>query len=276
MRSRHEHESWLSRRIAESQDERVTAVLASALESARAFERSAVPLGTLARLVEACDEILSGRAGALAEPEQIETEHLLPGRTPLNSVTIGSYVRLRARLDRKVNRDSEWTGPADATVRRSETLRPVVQALRDAELVVRRKPVGSRSRRIEEIIGAIEPIEARQEMRFELERGRRAEKQLQILQKGLANRGVDLSSLLTGAEPTASGSVNPVSGNRTNDEEAQMLAQFRVLLLDNDQLRQFELINDGSRIKLNRSPSTALFSKKLLDALLALLDKRIG
>lgn len=276
MRTRDEHESWLSRRIAEAQDQHVAAVLASAFESARAYERSAVPLGTLARLIEACDEILSGRAGALAEREKIETEHLLPGRTPLNSVTIASYVRLRARLDRKANLDSEWTGPADATVRRSDGLRPVVQALRDAELVVRRKPVGSRSRRIEEIIGSIEPIEARQEMRFELERGRRAEKQLQILQKGLSKQGVDLSSLLTEAQPSASAWSGPVSGHRVNDDQSQTLAQLRALLLDNDQLRQFELVNDGSRIKLNRSPSTALFSKTMLSALLELIAERIG
>lgn len=264
-RDREGLEAWLTMRIQESERSAEKAALEAAYSLAAAYKRSLGPLGTLARLLEACDAIVSGDAGALAEAEKLETQYLLPGRTPLNNMTVAAYVRLRRHVERRREEEGKWNGPAGKTIQRTYAYRRYLVTRQELQQIRRRPSQGSKQRRIEEILGSIEPIEARQDLRFELDKGITATRQLAVLTRGLADAGIDLTPLSAAFE---SGDMNArkrsPNAARLEPGEAQQLAQVAALLQDNDQLRNFELMNDGFRIKLNRPPATTLLNKQQL------------
>jgi len=268
--------SWLNMQLGAARDPAEHRALENAIATASGFTDSDSPLFTLARTVEACDRILSGDAGAVAEREKLETQRLLPGRTPLNTVTIAAYVRLRRQLEVRVGAKPEWTGPADATIRRTPTLKDYVDARRAAHQSSNcaKRP---KTLSLQEMIGRIEPIELRQEIRFALDKGTQARRELDLIRKGLAGNGVDLSPLLdkdadNGSQP----GQGAAASSTLSDEERQHLAQIAALFQDNEQLRPFELMHDGNRLKLSRPPSTALLSKARFDALLKAINILTG
>jgi hypothetical protein len=266
-RTREEYLAFFDRRVRATSDEAEREILQSAIANAAAYERSISPLGTLARVVEACDAIISGDAATLAQGLRQHTDSLRLGRTPLNSRTIDAYIRLREIVDRRAKVPSEWTGPRDSTIRRTDDLRKYVDVRRDAMTSKPRPSSGSRARRVEEVVGGIASPEARQDLRFTLEQGYVAQRQLAILKKAIETNfpAIDLGALVSGQ-----GSSQPAP--KSLDEPARRaLAQLAAKLEDQQHLRHFGLVNDGKRIKLAQPPGTQLIEKAELEALMLLL-----
>jgi hypothetical protein len=256
----------LDARVTATKDEAEREILKSLVSNAAAHDKSLSPLASLARVVEACDAIISGEAAALAQSLDLHTNFLRPARTPLNSRTIDAYIRLREVVDRRASRLSEWLGPRDATIRRTE-LKKYVDTRRDAMAAKPRPSSGSRARRVEEVVGSLTSPEARQDLRFTLEMGYVAQRELKLLKKALetTSPGVDLSALITGrsaAEPAAFA---------LDETSRRALAQLAAKLEDPEHLRHFGLINDGRRIKLAHPPGTQMIEKVELEAMMSLL-----
>lgn len=270
-RSREAYLAFLSDRIEQTTDEAEKEVLRSCADNAAAYDRSLSPLATLARLVEACDAIASGEAAALAQSLGMETDRLRLGRTPLNSRTVDAYVRLRQADDQKNRRPSEWTGPRDATLRRPGDLRRYLEARRDALASKPRPSAGSRARRLEEIVGSLPSPETRQDMRFALEQGYTAQRELALLRKALETNfpGVNLANL-------SGQKGQPDERNaqwELSQEVRRALAQLLRKLQDESHLRHFGLTCDGHRLKLSHPPGTQFIEKPEFQALMSLLKQ---
>lgn len=266
LRNREDYLAYLDARITATKDEAEREILMSLVSNAAAHDRSLSPLASLARVVEACDAIISGDAATLAQSLDLHTDFLRPVRTPLNSRTIDAYIRLREIVDRRASRPTEWLGPRDATIRRTE-LKKYVDTRRDGMAAKPRPSSGSRARRVEEIVGSLSSPEARQDLRFTLEQGYVAQRELKLLKKALetTSSGVDLSSLFAGRSAAAPAAL-------TMDEPARRaLAQLAAKLQDPQHLRHFGLTNDGRRIKLAQAPGTQMIEKAELEALMSLL-----
>lgn len=264
--------AYLDGRLSICADEAEKAILRSCIDEAAAFDRSASPLGTLARLVRACDAIESGEASALAAEFKFETHRLRPGRTPLNPQTVDSYVRLRELADRRAGKKSDWSGPRRETIVRSR-LRQYMTVRQDAQQAKPRPSRGSRARRVEEIIGSIPSPEARQDLRFTLEEGRVAAKKLTLLRKAIETNfpAVRVDELLRPAPPKETAP----RGQTSSERECQILARIRRKLQDQDHLRHFGLTFDGSRLKLSVPPATPFLDKEEFEVMLLLLNRAI-
>jgi hypothetical protein len=272
LRTREDYLRFLEARVAATSDEAEREILRSGIDNAAAYERSISPLGTLARVVEACDAIHSGDAASLARSLKQREDVLRPGRTPINSRTVDAYIRLRELADQRARTRSEWVGPRDATIRRTEDLKKYVDARRDAIASKVRPSPGSRARRVEEILGRLESPEDRQDLRFTLEQGYVAQRQLTLLRKAIETNfpAVDLNAV-------ASGQGSPAPSALALDEAARRaLAQLAAKLQDPQHLRHFGLTNDGRRIKLSQPPGTQLIEKAELETLMSLLKSAIA
>lgn len=267
LRTREDYLRFLEMRMAATTDEAEREILRSGINNAAAYDRSISPLGTLARVVEACDAIISGDAAGLARDLKQQENVLRSGRTPINSRTIDAYIRLRHFADQRARIPSEWVGPRDATIRRTEDLKKYVDARRDALASKARPSAGSRARRIEEIVGSLTSPEARQDLRFTLEQGYVAQRQLTLLRKAIETNfpAVDLNAVVNGQ---ASAAPNTLA---LDEAARRTLTQLAAKLQDHQHLRHFGLVNDGKRIKLAQPPGTQLIEKAELEALMSLL-----
>lgn len=267
--SREAYLSYLEARVKSCFDDAERRVLESCIEAAAAFDRSTSTLGTLARLVRACDAIVSGEAAVLAAEMRFETHRLRPGRTPLTAQNVDAYVRLRALVDKRARRATSWTGPRRETIAR--TWRHYMDVRQDAYLAKPRPSPGSRARRVEEIIGSINSPEARQDLRSALEQGRIAERKLALLRKGIETNfpNVNLDALMQ-TEPRDAPTAKPQASDR------KILALVRRKLQDPAHLRHFGLQFDGQRIKLSAPPGTPLLDKEEWSALNEILSGGLG
>lgn len=137
-------------------------------------------LGTLRRLKTACDDILSGTAERMAESEGL-AHNDYRGPVKLNPAIIERYVNLRATMNRADC--SEWTGPKASILRRDYGLRAYVDARRVEAFGTRnRRPKGNRATRVEDAINKL-TLEDRNVVRDEIEVGREARKELNLLKE---------------------------------------------------------------------------------------------
>lgn len=247
-RSRADYVCFLERAVELTQHATIRVVLESAVLEASAYDRTISPLASLARLVEACDAVENGEAAALARELGQEERRLRPGRTPLNSQTVDAYIRLRSARDQRDRRTSEWIGPRDATLRRPGLLKKYLDARREAAGANQRSIQSSRARRAEELIAALPTAEDRQEMRFLLEKGLIAQRELALLKKAIETNfpAVKLGSLLGRPSPDQT----PHETFVLSDDERRALALLRNKLQDNEQLRHFGMVTDGHRLKV--------------------------
>ena len=272
-RAREEYLAFLREKISESSDEAVRAVLEAAMQEATAYDRSLSPLASLSRLVEACDAIESGEAAVLARKIGKLESRLRAGRTPLNSRTVDAYIRLRAELDIRSKRPTEWTGPRDETLRRPGYLKRYLESRQDALRAKARPTPSSNLKRLEELVAALPTPEDRQDLRFALEKGFAAQRELRLLKKAIETNFPPISlDQLMGQSPVALAS-NPAI--QVNDEHRKSLALLRSKIQDNDELRHFGLINDGVRLKTQHTGAHFL-SKEEYEALLTLLQSALN
>lgn len=216
-------------------------------EAKRASDERRV--GTLSRLVEACDEILSGGAYKRAKSVKQDPEIFNPNFVKLNSRVIESYVRFRARLDKG---GTEWTGPVATTIRGDKDLMTYLK-LRDAESnrPGRPKRHTPQSKRADEIIDRIDSIHDQALLRDVLAKAREAKRQLDIMVAALRKHPeIDVDALREG-QYTPRKIDGPHAQSAIGAEDTKLIRKLMTRLRDNSALEEFDLIYRGGRVKMD-------------------------
>lgn len=214
-------------------------------EAKRASDERRV--GTLSRLVEACDEILLGKAYKRAKSAKQDPEIFNPNLVKLNSRIIEMYVRLRARLGAK-----EWTGPVATTIRGDKELMTYVK-LRDAEAnrPGRPKRQTPQSKRADEIIDRIESIHDQALLRDILAKAREGKRQLDIMVAALRKHPeIDVDRLREG-QYTPRRIDGPRAQSAIGPEDTKLIRKLVIRLRDNTVLEEFDLIYRSGRVKMD-------------------------
>ena len=226
-------------------------------------------LGTLSRLVEACDNLLSGEAYRQAKGAKVDPEFFNPNFLKLNSNTVNQYVRLRARLE---GSGTSWTGPVATTIRAERDLMAYLK-LREHEAKRPGRP-GSRrrrSRKLEEIVDGIDSITDQAVLRQALADGRQWKRELDILVSTLRRLPeIDIDALREG-RIVSSGSAAEGSAALAPEYMA-MLRKLLSRLKDNHGLSEFGLVFRSGRLKMEYAPGTDL----VLPEEISLLERLSG
>lgn len=205
------------------------------------------PVATLAHVVEACDEILSGAAARRARAAKQDPQIFDPAFVKLNPRVIGEYIRFRARLDKG---PTEWTGPHPSTIRGWKELAQYVQ-LRAAEAHRPGKPKrpSPSSRKTDEIVDGVENMHDRAQLREAIARGREAKRQLDIMSEAIRKYPeIDIDALREGRSfPTKV--QGPQAQSAMGPEDVKLVRRLVARLQDNDQLDEFDLIYRSGRVK---------------------------
>lgn len=233
-------------------------------------------IGTLARLVEACDEILSGEAYKRAKSARQDPEAFNPNFVKLNSRLIEMYVRFRARLEKG---EKEWTGPVATTIRREKDLMTYLK-LRDAEANRPGKPKRptSRSRRADEIIDRIDNIHDQALLREVLAKAREAKRQLDIMVDALRKHPeIDVDALREGRY-TRRKVDGPEAQSVMSADDTKVIRELVARLHDKDELDDFDLVYRIDRVKSEDSGLELIKPKemKLLERLAGLEGAAAG
>jgi hypothetical protein len=166
-------------------------VLQRLRDSARQMARPEVRNSTINRLQEACNAIESGIAADLVKAVFGKDDGLRLNPR-INPSTVEKYVKARGK------KDHAWTGPTRVTIAKDSDLLAYVQAREDERLKphLPKRP-SSKRRQIEDAISNLPSMEIRIDLRHELENGRRAQRNLELLTKGLRKiPGIDVDRLL--------------------------------------------------------------------------------
>lgn len=205
-------------------------------------------VGTLERLQEACDDILSGKAYAIAKSAKEDSGYFNPNFAKLNSKTIDRYVRLRDKLEKG---KSPWKGPVATTIRGDRDLSAYVK-LRAAQrgLPYRRSPRPLQAA-VDQIIDGIADIQDQALLRETVIRGRQWKSQLDLLLKTLRQiPAIDIDAVAAGRADRA---VAPGSSSSAalGLEGARVLRELVIRLKDNDFLEDFELIYRSGGVRMD-------------------------
>lgn len=229
-------------------------------------------LGTLSRLVEACDELLSGEAYRRAKAARRDPEFFNPNFLRLNSNTVHQYVRLRAHLE---GGRTSWTGPVATTIRAEKDLMAYLK-LREQEAkrpgIARSR--GPRSRKADEIVNGLQSITDQAVLRQALADGRQWKKELDIVLSTLRRLpDFDIDALKEGKVlapgPTAGGSA------ALAPEDAKTLRKLLARLRDNDGLSDFGLVFRNGRVKMDFAPGSDLVLPEEMSLLAKLADVQL-
>lgn len=205
------------------------------------------PVATLARVVEACDEILSGAAVRRAKAAKEDWRIFDPDFVKLTPRVIGLYVRLRARLDKG---QTTWTGPHPTTIRGWQELAEYVR-LRAAEAhrPGRPKRPAPSSRKADEIVDGIENLHDRAQLREAVAKGREAKRQLDIMTEALRKYPeIDIEALREGRS-FATKVQGPQAQSAIGPSDVKLIRRLVSRLQDCDGLDEFDLIYRGGRVK---------------------------
>lgn len=239
-------------------------LLMDRLRSAATMAGDRRRLGTLARLVEACDEILSGAAYKKAKSAGEDPELFNPQFPKLNARIIEAYVRLRKRTEKG---SSEWTGPVGTTIRADRGLMDYVK-LRFAEIGAPNRPKArsNRAHQLDEIVNSVSGITGQAMLRQALAEGRIWKRQFDILSAALRiGPVVDIGRLQNGR-------LNGIDVSSLSSREQEILRQFVCRLKDPKTLAEFGLTYHGGRIKMDYAPGSDLVVAEEL----RLLEKMAG
>lgn len=207
-------------------------------------------VGTLTRLVEACDEILSGGAYKRAKSARQDPEIFNPNFVKLNSRVIEQYVRFRSRLD---GSGSEWTGPVATTIRGDRDLMTYLK-LRDAESKRPGKPKRPTplSRRADEIIDRIDSIHDQALLREVLAKAREAKRQLDVMVAALRKHPeIDVDALREGRY-TPRKLYGPQAQSTVTEDDTKLIRKLVTRLRDNAELEEFDLVYRSGRVKMSQ------------------------
>jgi hypothetical protein len=205
------------------------------------------PVATLARVVEACDEILSGAAARRAKTAKEDPQIFDPDFVKLNPRVIGLYIRLRARLDKG---PTDWTGPHPSTIRGWKELAQYVQ-LRAAEAnrPGRPKRPTPGSRKTDEVIDGIENLHDRAQLRELIAKGRETKRQLDIMCEAIRKYPeIDIDALREGRS-FATKVQGPQAQSAVGPEDVKLIRRLVARLQDEDHLDELDLIYRSGRVK---------------------------
>lgn len=242
----------------------------AATESGRGQRR----LETLQRLKIACADIASGQAVVYAEKAGSDS---LPFKTQpprINSRTVGEYIRLRRRLTGGVEGEKLWPGPVESTLRADPDFMSYLDAKQIEANGSRKKRYSKRPRTqtVDEIVSTIPGDYDRYLVRKTIEDGRTALRKLQLASAAIPKLwAIDLDAVIAGsAAPAPQPSFG--SASELTNEDRSVLRKLVVKLTDNAELRDFNLIHDGARVKMQDGTGAALISKDELSLLRTLVQ----
>lgn len=206
--------------------------------------------GTLSRLREACDAILSGEAEKLARnPVAKEDPAFFRQRRPkLSTPMIERYVKMRQRLE---GAGSDWTGPVAVTIRKDSDLDNYYkQRLAEvAPLRTRRLSARPRAQHIEAAIGGL-PLTDQSIIREALDEGRQSKRELDMLRHALRNiPGLDLDAVLSGGRPQPTYQLLEA----LPAAERRILKMLVTRITDPDALRETGLVFRDGRLSVDYS-----------------------
>lgn len=206
-------------------------------------------IGTLARLVEACDELLSGGAYSLAKSARHDPERFNPNFVKLNSKLIENYVRLRQRLE---GGSSEWTGPVQTTIRKDKDLMTYLRLRAEEQNTPgRKKNPSPRRRKVDQVVDEIEGIHDQALLRETIAQGREWKTKLDVMLAALRKMPeIDIEALWAG-KPQRPRVTGPASPSAIGADEAQLLRKLVKRLQDNAGLEDFQLVFRLGRLKMD-------------------------
>lgn len=167
---------------------------------------------TLDRLVEACNDITSGKALAIIKKGLPEAEvNFRRHPIKLIPIRIQEYVEARLAIDAsaKVTK-STWTGPRDLTIRKDPSLYEYVQVRAQEQLAAN---PGKLVEKIDKTLDQVEDLALRSELRFILSRARQDSHDLRRLKAGMRKMRptIDVDAIIKGintVDTSPSASVN--------------------------------------------------------------------
>lgn len=221
-------------------------------------------VGTLSRLIEACDDILSGEAYKRAKAAKLDPESFNPNFVRLKSNVVHRYVLLRKKLEGAA---SPWNGPVTTTIRAEKDLMTYLALReREAKRPGRPKQKGPRARRLDEIVDSIQGISDQAVLREALADGRKWKQDLDILLAALRQLlpHIDIDALRRGKVPAtkSEGSVGPLG---LVPQDTHLLRKLVARLQDNGFLSDFGLVHRNGRLKMDMAPGLDLvFPEELL------------
>jgi len=215
-------------------------------------------LGTLSRLKEACDDVLSGEALKLARELGWRKDWFMPNR-PLVVRSVHEYRKMRHNRSPR----TEPTGPTLDTIAHDHGLSSYVKARERERMAVNRPPrprSGTRARRSDDIIAEKLDFNEQGIVRAELIDGRLAKLKYDTLAAFFHRlSGVDIGKRESFSfEDVASSIRGQIS---TDDRDA--LARLAVRLHDNELLVAMGLINEVGRIRTDYGDAVLVKSDEL-------------
>lgn len=210
-------------------------------------------LGTLSRLVEACDDLLSGEAYRRAKEARRDPEFFNPNFLRLNSNTVHQYVRLRAHLD---GGGTIWTGPVATTIRAEKDLMAYLKLReQEAKRPGNPRPRGPRSRKLDQIVNGLQSITDQAVLRQAFADGRQWKRELDILLSTLRRLpNIDVDALKEGKTVSQPAGVPaPIA-----PEDSKTLRKLMMRLRDSQGLSEFGLVFRSGRVKMDFAPGTDL------------------
>lgn len=241
--------------MSNSEDMLTADTLMTRLKSEAELIGDARRLGTLLRLVEACDDLLSGEAYRKAKAARRDPEFFNPNFLQLNSNTVQQYIRLRGHLD---GSSTSWTGPVATTIRAEKSLMAYLK-LRDQEAKRPGRPRtrGSRSRKLDEIVDGLQSITDQAVLRQALADRRRWKQELDILLATLRRLpAIDIDALREG-KAVSSSTMADTPGMIAPDD-SKTLRTLLARLTDNTELDMFALKFTNGRVKMEGGPGDDL------------------
>lgn len=200
-------------------------------------QHSLTRFGTIDRLVEACDAIEDQSGSDLIARERGDASPPRHGYE-ISPRIIENYVRGRGRTS------PIWTGPVRVTLQRAPELLEYVKA-RESERhkVKRSRKTGPKSKQIELALQSVLPIEYRLLLIEEIDLGKRAMRELQLLKEGLGKiEAIDIDALLGGRAPSAA--TSEILGK----EDRKTLINLVIRLNDSTRMGRFGLTIEGDRV----------------------------
>ncbi|WP_167648811.1 hypothetical protein [Mameliella alba] len=231
-------------------------------EEAKAFDRPADRISTIDRLVAACDALEDGSAAAAFHHSTSARRRHTPEK--INPTNIDTYVRFMG-----------WTGPTRTFISNKKNgLRDYVSAREDERQLGDRKISVKPETQEESYLDRIPDVEVRQFVRFEIERRRVSERELNLVKNGLKRIPhvslSDLFELMPRVDHTPLS--NELYSHDFGTSEVSRIRDFLSRIEDVENLRHLGLkVERGDILALT---GALVISKEEIEALHTLIGRR--
>ncbi|MGX9988829.1 hypothetical protein ACS4RR_006285 [Rhizobium sp. Z1P35] len=225
--------------------------------------QSARRLATLARLEQACDDVVSGRALELARKHGWDGSRFRAHRR-LVAASVDEYVRMMRYAEPK----GGWTGPTKDTIAHDQELASYVNC-RDAERATSKKPPrkGTGARRADDIVTEKLDFTDQAIVRAALESGRLAKRQFDTLASFFHKLlGVDLRSHDAFSFEDVARSIRA----QISRDDREALASLVDRLHDDVRLMEMNLIIDKGKVRMYDGLRSVLVERSEMAVLIRL------